>query len=189
MKPIFHLLLLYSILFFQSCNECQKVRCPDDIEISECQTDLFPYVVGDKVSFVGINNDTLVFECYERVTSQENTSFHELVIDECCQVVATDFKCSFSNNNGSKMFLSSSNVRSKGLAEAYIKIDSTHLRDQWFLPQNCQNSIFKDTVILGGYEFHNIFLDTESDSVIFIAPNMGGLIGFRINGKEWRKIN
>lgn len=189
--PISVFILLMLTIAAQSCNECKRTTCPQDSEFGSCIPATFPFDVGDSFTYVSDTYDTLHFEVTEKsFVKREGTDFDKEQVPCCDSYLVDELTIRLGSETGTaiSIFLNSNGIPRN--VTILIQTDSIKVYDYWYLPTDCENGegLNLISVNLAGVEFQDVLSPFEEDSPIFIAPTAGCIVGFRLNGKEYRKI-
>lgn len=191
MKSIPFFSLLAITFFAQSCDECKRTSCPQDIEFGSCIPSAFPFVVGDSFTYVSDTYDTLHFKVSEKnFVRREGTDFDKEQLPCCDSYLVDEMSIRMSNETGALISIFSHSDGFPRNVTINIQVDSNEINDSWYLPEDCEEGEGLDliSVNLAGVEFHDVLSPFENDPPIFLAPKAGCIVGFKLDGKEYRKI-
>ncbi len=180
------LFLVATMMLFGAC--CRGVKCHDDIFVLEEVKKLFPYQPGDKFSYVSETDDTLAFVCSKREFIYSDGFEFDDVEKECCDTYTIEnLSISFENTNGDSIIIATSDYFQSGNLFSKIEISNSVVYGNWqdqFSRYPTSSKL--DTIQLAGRTFYSIY--PSENGKIYLQPDSLGIIGFVIDGKEWRKL-
>ncbi len=187
----FNQLLYFNALIVSAIiSGCCNVGCEEDRAIGECMIKLIPYNPNDYAQFVSQSNDTLTFRCNLRDTYFHKEAPSSRDQQECCESIDVEnFSCKFDKNPNSSFQIGNDNFGQQHIS-CSVGIDTLSVGGVWYF-FNChiwQYGEALDSIKLAGKVFHQVFTPETGDSTIYLEPKSLGIVGFKLAGKEWRKL-
>jgi|GEM_PF-4069134 len=189
MKKLGFLLFCDLVGFLPSCDKCDG--CQKDVTIDACVENSIPYEVGDTVMFRSNLDDTLVFICSERKYYQYLLPPKAGNSYECC----TPFE---SENLSAKL---ESADASLDILTQFISIDydlnislvlnGEKKRTSWYACTK-GGGWELNSITLAQHTFHKVIglhFDNATDSLYLNSEDQFGVVGFKVDGVEWAKID
>lgn len=176
-------------VFIQSCcsstlGGCCNITCPKDEKTPEYIEALIPYKVGNLIQFVSNDDDSISFTCTARDYFDELEVDNSGAVQECCGSFKVEgFECEFEREGKTELKIINSNSPFEFIRCTIIYNNDT-LIGKWNLdfPNPSSN------ILLAGQDFQNVVRGNMDSTIFFKADSNVGLVGFKLGGKEWRKL-
>lgn len=156
----------------------------------DCINEIVPFQPGDLVRFVSNANDTLSFTCNNREFFTEPGTDFDSRQQECCKAYKIEnFRCSF-EPEGENIFAVSNDNLNVRKVYCGITIDDKGIFGRWYFDDDCSFFQFGeklDSINLAGKVFHEVYTPEDGDT-IYLEPTSLGIVGFILDGKEWRVL-
>jgi len=184
MKKLVFLSIVALLITLASCRDCPP--CPKDMEVPECFEKLITYQVGDTIRFRNSLNDTMVFVCEERSLRQNAEVLDGSETEGCCPSYMVAQLVTTLESSSGKLEVGTTN-HSPIICDIELNLNNDTKHAYVF---NCLSSYALGSISLANVTFNDVIgskLDTANDSVFI--QQIFGIIGFKVDGVEWAKID
>jgi len=188
MKKLVFLSIVALLITLASCRDCPP--CSKDTEVPECLEELIPYQADDTLRFVNTMDDTMMLVCQGKGYFTYIISDNSLENEGCCPAYKT-------NNLSTSLVNDSISIRcsAESFGTYYLEINIVQdtLKDR-FRYYGCED-LSENEVMIAGKKFNNILTLNESASngdkayINFTNEYHSGVVGFKVDGVEWAKID
>lgn len=188
----FAIVAIFNLVFFNSCiTKCPK--CHSDEEIISCMKNAVPYQVGDTIRFANDINEILTFVCEEKKYYQiEHLPNNDSEDSECCpNYFVENISCKLMSEDGS-INIKTNNDELPYVLTIRLNYKNIIVSNANFYEGQC--NYYEESLTIAQTNFKNViklYLPTSTNSDSIYLQNLesaGGVIGFKLDGIEWAKV-